>query len=110
MRSMIEALRSAKKLELLILIVFICALLVVVISGRNAEEPDAEGRMRALLSGIEGAGRVRVMLSLDPEGNYIGAVIAAQGADDVRVQLEIEWAVKTLTGIPLERIEVVKSK
>ena len=104
-----ESLRSARKIELLILIVFVCAMLVIALSGRDTQNTDAEARMRALLSKIEGAGRVRVMLSEDAEGNCTGAVIATPGADDVRVVLELERAVRTLTGVPLDRIEIVKS-
>ena len=104
-----ESLRSVRKIELLILIVFVCTLLVITLSGREAQGTDMEARMSALLSKIEGAGRVRVLLSQDDAGNCTGAVIAAPGADDMRVLLELQRAVRTLTGMPLERIEVVKS-
>ena len=109
MSRFLESIRSARKIELLILIVFVCALLVIALSGRNAQDTDLEARMSALLSKIEGAGHVRVLLSQDDEGSCTGAVIASPGVDDVRVVLELQRAVRTLTGLPLERIEIVKS-
>lgn len=109
MSRLLESLRSARKIELLILIVFVCALLVIGLSGRDAQGTDAEARMSALLSRIEGAGRVHVLLSEDAEGNCTGAVIASPGADDVRVVLELQRAVQTLTELALDRIEIVKS-
>ena len=69
-----------------------------------------EKRMERLLSSIEGAGRVSVMISQGTDGEIAGVVVAASGADDLRVMLELQRAVRTLTGLELDRIEIVKSK
>ena len=39
-----------------------------------------------------------------------GAVVAASGAGDARVVLELQRAVRALTGLELEKIEIVKSR
>ena len=109
MKRLIESLRSVRKAELLILTVFLCVGLMVLLNGTREADMSVEGRMCAILSNIEGAGKVHVMLSTDAEGGCTGAVITAEGADDVRTMLEIQRAVRTLTGLPLERIEIVKS-
>ena len=94
---------------MLIFVAFICTLIVIAVSARPVEDASVESRMRDILSSIDGAGRVRVMLSEDASGAYTGAVISAEGAENVRVRLEIQRAVQTLTGLSLNRIEVVRS-
>lgn len=69
-----------------------------------------ERRMQRILSQIEGAGSVKVMLSTDETGALLGAVIASAGADEIAVQLRLQQAVHTLTELELDRIEVVRSK
>ena len=50
------------------------------------------------------------MISRNAEGEIGGVVVAASGADDLRAMLELQQAVRTLTGLELDRIEIVKSK
>ena len=101
--------KTARLAGLLILAALICALTVIALSAKPTAASDTESRMCAILSSIDGAGRVRVMLSENASGECTGAVIAAEGADDVRVRLEIQRAVRTLTGLTLNKIEVVRS-
>lgn len=111
MKQWMDALKSARKIEILIIAAAICALLVL--QMRSGPEPVAnadEVRMERILSRIEGAGEVNVMIAADAQGAVQGVVVAASGADDVRVMLEIQRAVRTLTGLELEEIEVVKSE
>lgn len=111
MKQWLDALKSARKIEVLIIGAAICIALVLWMGGeKGISANDEEARMAAILSEIEGAGRVTVMISRDDENQIRGAVVAASGADDIRVILEIQQAVKTLTGLELENIEVVKSK
>ncbi len=111
MKQFLNALRAARKLELCILTLALAvALLLLVNSGgmNGGEASGEERRMQRILSAIDGAGRVRVMLSSDANGGYTGAVIAASGANEILVQLRIQSAVQTLTGLELERIDVVR--
>lgn len=113
MNQLLAALRSARKIELLVILAAVCALIVMGMSGSDAGETistQEELRMERVLSQLEGAGRVRVMLAADESGAYTGAVAVCPGAEDVRVCLEIQRALHTLTGLELDRIEVVKSK
>lgn len=108
MKRLIEALKSMGKTELFAVAGVICTLIVLCMngaSGRKSENPD-EARMQRLLSEIDGAGRVSVMISRDGDG----VVVAASGAGDVRVMLEMQRAVQTLTGLDIDRIEIIKSK
>lgn len=110
MKRLGELLRGARRIEFWIIAAAVCALLALAAGGTSSgSASEAEARMERVLSRIEGAGRVAVMLSGDgdvPEG----AVVVASGADDVRVMLELQRALRALTGLELERIEIVKSK
>ena len=110
MKQLGEMLKGARRIEFWIAVAAACALLALALGGGAGSEPvGTEARMERVLSRIEGAGRVTVMLS-DAEGAPVGAVVAASGADDVRVALELQRAVRALTGLELEQIEIVKSK
>ena len=110
--------------------------------------PGVEEKMEEILSCIDGAGRVRVLLTMrtgdvtvyqtdtvsskgqDSEsrtettvmagdapvvrqtvfGQYRGALIVCQGADSPSVRLQLVNAVAGLTGLPADRITVIKMK
>lgn len=105
-------LKSARKIEMLVIAALLCTILVLcmgegkVTTAANTDEK----RMQSILSQIDGAGRVSVMLAEDAEGQMTGAVVVASGAENVHVMLEIQRAVRAITGLELENIEIVKSK
>ena len=111
--------------------------------------PSVESQMEEILSCIDGAGQVRVLLTRrtgdetvyqtdetgakgpDSEsrsvttvkagsdapvvrqtvyGQYRGALIVCQGADSPAVRLQLVNAVAGLTGLPTDRITVIKMK
>lgn len=110
MKQLMEALKSARKLEICIALAVVAALLVLGLGGgSNGGASPEERRMERILSEIEGAGRVSVMLSEDEKGACSGAVVAASGAEDIAVLLRLQRAVQTLTGLEVENIEIVKS-
>lgn len=61
-----------------------------------------------LISGSDRAQTGLVRQILPPV--YRGAVVLCQGAEDARVKLAMVEAVKTLTGLPSDRIAVLKMK
>ena len=138
------------KYPVLILLLGVLLLLLPRPSGREAE-PEAtapaveerstlaveETRLANLLSRIQGAGAVEVMLSLKSgeqiqEDNtvlygtgsgtqsalvqqvtaptYQGAIVVCQGADDPGVKLALVQAVASVTGLGTDQITVVKMR
>lgn len=73
--------------------------------GTQGSEPTGEARIRQVLSAIEGAGTVDVAVYYE-ESIPCGAVIVADGADDVTVQLQLMSAVTRLLGIEHGRVAV----
>ena len=78
-----------------------------------------EQRLQQVLSGVEGVGKVQVMLMTGNEkstfgfGNdnselITGVLIAAQGADDPVTVREIQQAVMALFQVEAHRIKVIK--
>jgi len=95
------------ELLLALAVVAVCALLL----GGRAGSDTLEARMEKALSQVEGAGRVCVVLSRSGEnGPVTGAVIVAEGADSVRVLLELQRAARALLALELDCIEVLDMK
>lgn len=90
-----------------------CALLYFLPSGEETGEEDAypptqlEARLEAVLSRVEGAGRVKCMIR-EEEGVIAGVLIVAEGAKDISVRLCLQSAVCTLLGVENAKISVVE--
>lgn len=109
MKQLFATLKAARWLELTIAAGLICILLVLALgSGSGDAANEEEVRMQRILSRIEGAGRVSVMISEDGSGGCAGVVVVASGAEDVGVMLRLQRAVQALTDLDLDRIEIVK--
>lgn len=112
MKQLFGTLKAARWLELTVAAALICVLLVLAMgSGKDGAANDEEARMQRILSRIEGAGRVSVMIAGSGEdGSCTGVVVVATGAEDVGVMLRLQRAVRALTDLDLDRIEIIKSK
>ena len=73
MKQLCELLKGARRIEFWIAAAAVCALLALSLGSGDSGAGDAEARMQRILSRIEGAGRVTVMLSGE-EGAIEGAV------------------------------------
>ncbi len=86
-----------------------------------------EARLSSVLSSMEGAGRVEVVIhyeksvqasstswldtsssSPEADGEPVGVVVVAEGADDIWVRLELARAVQTLLRLDADAVEVFK--
>lgn len=92
------------------------AIAVGVIALLLTAQPDTasqyEKRVRQILECVEGAGQVSVMISeYEKEGSmHTGVVVMAEGADSIRVCMELTRAVCTLTGAEEADVEVIRMK
>lgn len=88
-------------LAALIFCVMLCLLL-----GTQGEAASAEeNRISRVLSAIEGAGEVEVAVYYE-ESVPCGAVVVAEGAGDIAVQLRLLSAITTLLGINQDRVAI----
>lgn len=77
-------------------------------SAPVSAETQLESRLESILSQIEGAGKVRVMISFcGDDGNSVrGAIVVAEGARDIGVRMELERAAATALGTELAAVNV----
>ena len=110
MKKLLEGLRGARKLELFLAIAAAAVLLLLwPAKYKNpGGQTDIEQRLCAILSEIEGVGKVRTMVTEGDEGEIGGVLIVAEGADDIAVQLRLRYAVQTLLEVNASEIEVAK--
>lgn len=99
--------RGAKGIQwILLAAVAAAAALIWAANGAGTQEAtQLERRVAQALSQVEDAGRVRVLIG---EGEEAGVLVVAEGADDLKVALELAQAVKTLLGVENSRIQVLK--
>ena len=111
MKRIADAFRAARKIEIVLVAVMIAVMAVIMLSQENAPSSAAgseEQRMERLLSRIEGAGQVDVMINSGEDG-VRGCVVVADGAGDMRVLLKMRRAVQAALDIPAENIEIIPS-
>ena len=104
-----EKLRAVRHIEWVLLCVA-CAAVLIVMGGAQEAGSGAtqlERRMESVLESVEGAGSVRVLVNETPQGTVQGVLVVAQGANDLRVAMELERAVHALLNIESERIEIL---
>lgn len=109
MKAIVEALRGARHLEVLLALVLIAALGLLMFQGSrtSADKTDVESRLERLLEGIEGVGDVDVMISMDDKETPVGAAVVASGKLGMRARLEIQSAIQALLDIETNRIRVI---
>ena len=140
----IEKLKGIKHIEIYITIIFAIILLLIFFSSTGSSKSiskntqtttktqqttlslyvsDMEDRLEQLLSGINGVGNVKVMLTLDMSNTKIkdnvievadfpdvkGVVIVAKGAENTQVKMNILKAVQAVIDISTGRIEILSS-
>lgn len=85
-------------------------MLALLMGAERTAASREEQRVAEVLSAMAGAGRVEVALFYGEEKTLsqkpTGAVVVAEGADDVAVRLRLIRAVRTLLGLPETAVDV----
>ncbi|NLG24795.1 MAG: hypothetical protein GX558_05530 [Clostridiales bacterium] len=123
--ALVGRLRGARGIEWIVLLAAVAAAALIWAQGETGGDQAAptalEARMERVLSAVEGAGRVRVMVNADEaaaafsmggaaEAQVKGVVIVAEGAGDLKVALALARAAQALTGAPASAIEVMEMR
>jgi hypothetical protein len=72
------------------------------------EMSATETKLCAVLSDIEGAGKISAYVNEDKDGNPIGAVIVVEGADSLSVRLDVMKAAALALGIEQSAVLIYK--
>lgn len=110
MKAILESLRAARHIELILILVLLAALgLWAFRSPGNtlSNKTELELRIERLLEHMDGVGSVEVMVSVDADGNPAGAAVVVNDAISVRSRLEIQSAIQALLNIEAQRIRVI---
>ena len=118
-RQAAEKLRGARHIEWVLLAGLLAAFFLLMGRAEPTNQSTAlEKRMENVLSMIEGAGRVRVLVNqtdsaeaFSPSGRQAaGVVVVAEGAGDMRVKMELQRAVQALLNVEAGQIEILTMK
>ena len=69
-------------------------------------QTSEEDRLAAALSEIQGVGEVTVMISRNADAACCGAIVVAQGAEDIAVRLELLRAAATALDVEEDQVDV----
>ena len=112
----------AAKYKYVIAVVLLGVLLMLLPTGSRRETqslasagPETRGtvqsEMEATLAAFDGVGRLRLMLATDPATErWAGAVVVCEGAGSAAVRLQLTQAINALTGLPSDKIAIMKGK
>ena len=77
----------------------------------NEENDNLETRLEKILSKIEGVGKTEVLITYrENETKIEGAIVIAEGAENIDVKQKIIQAVETATGLLSHKIQVFEMK
>lgn len=110
----LKRLMEPKALPWLVAAALVMALLLTVGGRDTGMASQEEQRIAEVLGAMAGAGKVEVALFYGGETDALGgrtagptgAVVVAEGADDLSVRLSLIRAVRTLLGLPESAVDV----
>ena len=109
-KALLERLRGARRIELFAALA-LAALLALILMKADfppaEQKTELEARVERILTKIEGAGRVSAMITQDAEGGVTGALIVADGLNDMGTYLKLQRAVESLLEVDASRIEII---
>lgn len=105
-----QKLKSIKHIEIIVAIAFAVIVLLIYSSSTetrtSSTQTDLETRLECVLSDIDGAGNVSVLINSNND-QIDGVIVVCSGADDIGVKLNILRAVETVLKIPTSQIEIL---
>ena len=114
----LRTLAAKYKYVIAVALLGVCLLLLPRGEPRGTAEstaPETRGsvqsEMEATLCAFDGVGRLRLMLTEDAATQrWAGAVVVCEGGGSATVRLQLTQAVSALTGLPSDKIAIVKGK
>lgn len=104
-----ERLRGARSIGIFVSLALAALLALALLHGGApaSSGTELEVRLERVLSAVDGAGRVRAMVLQDENGAITGAVVVAEGLEDVSTWLKLQGAVMTLLGLDADKVEII---
>lgn len=115
-------LKTIKNFEIMVAIVIIAVVILIYSNVGNLGKKEsvssgsevAYSQLETVLSSIEGAGKVRVLTSkeaiADGAEKITGVIVVAEGAEDIKVRMELIRAVSRALNVDANAIEIFAMK
>ena len=115
-------LKTIKNFEIMVAIVIIAVVILIYsnVGNLGKKESTTSGteveysQLEMVLSSIEGAGKVRVLTSkeaiADGTEKITGVIVVAEGAEDIKVRMELIRAVSRALNVDANAIEIFAMK
>lgn len=118
-----KKLKKIKNLQIIVAIFIIAVALLIyssVMTSKSSESGGAasnqstlmdeeEQRLSSILGGIDGAGKVNVMITRNKD-EIVGVLVIAEGADNYKVLLRLLDATTTALGVDKQIVDVYRMK
>ena len=118
---LIKKLKGIKNLQIIVVIFIIAVALIIystvmtskdkndVKTSASAVMTSEEQRLSSILGNIDGAGKVETMIT-SQNGEIVGVLVIADGADSITVRLRLMDATATALGVSKQIINVFSRK
>ena len=109
-----QKLKNIKHIEIIVAVIFAVIIMLIYMSSlddnkssKNSQGTNLEVRLESILSDIDGAGNVSVLINSSSDETIDGVIVVASGAENIGVRLNILRAVETVLKIPTAQIEIL---
>lgn len=109
-----QKLKNIKHIEIIVAVIFAVIIMLIYMSSlddnkssKNSQGTNLEVRLESILSDIDGAGNVSVLINTSSDETIDGVIVVASGAENIGVRLNILRAVETVLKIPTAQIEIL---
>ena len=101
-----------KKLKYVVLIVvgIVCVIFTSIPETADVNGTNVEKRLKTTLEMTEGVGDVNVMLTFDENNKVEGAIIVAEGAEDISVKKNLHDSAVAVLNLPDYKVKILIKK
>lgn len=98
------------KYVLLIAAGVMCLIVTAVPNNGNTSTSNIEKRLKTTLEMAEGVGDVDVMLTIDENNKVEGAIIVAEGAEDITIKKNLHDSAVAVLNLPDYKVKILIKK
>lgn len=102
-----DKLKSSKYLPIVLIVLLCLAFAMILFTNDKTNGTTEEEKLEQILSKIEGVGKLSLFISNSEEKKV---VVVCEGANDIRVRIDLLDAVATALAIPKQNISICEMK
>lgn len=105
-----SAVKKLRRSGGLLAVALLAALMILTMENHADTSVSAlpiENRLQSVLSQVEGAGTVNVLVNEDENGTVVGVCVLTPNANDVATVFRLQRAVQTVLGVDNDKVEIL---